>query len=243
MVGVGWASMAGDVLAKSPQTPGMLCDMAIRAAARSNGNPAELMAAIGLVESGRPDTTNGALHPWPWTINAEGKGFYFNSKTEAIAAVRLLQADNVRSIDVGCMQVNLMHHPTAFASLEEAFDPHRNAVYAGVFLNQLYRQSRDWLTAAGQYHSGTPTLAAEYVKQVVGVLKMPLGKVGSLRLVAAERETKPAAPVVGRDGTILPTMRLTPAGLLKERAIETQPRKLQLIGWPGTPARSRLRGS
>lgn len=221
----------------------MLCDTAIRAAARSNGNPAELMAAIGLVESGRPDVTGGALRPWPWTINAEGKGLYFASKAEAIAAVRLLQADNVRSIDVGCMQVNLIHHPTAFASLEEAFDPHRNALYAGRFLKQLFRQSQNWLTAAGSYHSGTPTLAADYVKQVAAVLKSSMGKAASWRIEAVEREAKPTAPVMGRDGTILPTMRLTPTGLLKQRAVEPGTRKLQLIGWPNTGARARLRGS
>lgn len=234
---------ANGAQARSTESPGMQCDQAIRAAARSNGNPAQLMAAIGLVESGRPEATGGAVRPWPWTINAEGKGLFFNSKTEAIAAVRVLQADNVHSIDVGCMQVNLMHHPTAFATLEEAFDPRRNALYAGQFLNQLFRHSQDWLTAAGLYHSATPGLAADYVKQVAAVLKVSKGRTAVWAgFEAPERETQPAAPVIGRDGTILPSMRLTPAGLLKASATETQRRKSQGNGWSEAAVRARFRG-
>ena len=36
---------------------------------------------------------------------------------------RAAAAAGERNIDVGCMQINLMHHPDAFASLEEAFEP------------------------------------------------------------------------------------------------------------------------
>lgn len=197
--------------------PATQCEQAIRSAAQVSAIPTELMSAIALVESGRPDAASGAVHPWPWTINAEGKGFFFNSKLEAIEAVRTLQAQGVRSIDVGCMQVNLMHHPNAFATLDEAFEPAPNARYAGRFLSELSRRSANWLTAAGLYHSATPDLAADYIKRVAAVLQ------GSqVRSFAAARAAQPdaparvAAPVVGRDGTILPSMRLTAAGLVKE---------------------------
>ena len=73
--------------------------------------PPQLLAAIGRVESGRRDPVTGVWGAWPWTINAEGSGSYFDTKAEAIQAVQALQARGVRSIDVGCMQVNLMHHP------------------------------------------------------------------------------------------------------------------------------------
>jgi Transglycosylase SLT domain len=104
--------------------------------------------------------------PWPWTINAEGQGSYYDTKAQAIAAVRALQARGVQSIDVGCMQINLMHHPNAFASLDQAFDPSANATYAAHFLNDLHGQTNDWLRAAGQYHSSTPELGAAYQTQV-----------------------------------------------------------------------------
>ena len=51
--------------------------------------------------------------------------------------MRAVQAQGVRSIDIGCMQVNLMHHPNAFATLDAAFDPLANALYAARFLTEL----------------------------------------------------------------------------------------------------------
>jgi len=78
----------------------------------------------------------------------------------AIATVRALQASGVRSIDVGCMQVNLMYHPSAFASLDEAFDPGANAQYAARFLNALYRASGSWVQATAAYPAALPARLA-----------------------------------------------------------------------------------
>ncbi len=150
-------------------SPGLQCRSAIAAVERTVSIPDHLLAAIGRVESGRRDDRSGEWHPWPWTINAEGQGAFFESKAEAIAAVRALQARGVRSIDIGCMQVNLMHHPTAFASLEEAFDPRANVAYAARFLTSLFGQVGSWPKAAALYHSATPELGAEYERQVLAV--------------------------------------------------------------------------
>ena len=35
--------------------------------------PDRLLAAIGIVESGRTDPVGGGVHPWPWSINAAGQ--------------------------------------------------------------------------------------------------------------------------------------------------------------------------
>jgi soluble lytic murein transglycosylase-like protein len=74
----------------------------------------------------------------------------------------------VRSIDVGCAQINLMYHPSAFASVEQAFDPASNADYAARFLKELRDTTAggNWMTAAGDYHSLTPELAEPYRQQV-----------------------------------------------------------------------------
>jgi hypothetical protein len=145
---------------------GVSCRPAIAAAEQAGAIPRLLLAAIAKVESGRRDPSSGVVAPWPWTINAEGQGSYYDTKAQAIAAVRALQARGVQSIDVGCMQINLMHHPNAFASLDQAFDPSANATYAAHFLNDLHGQTNDWLRAAGQYHSSTPELGAAYQTQV-----------------------------------------------------------------------------
>jgi hypothetical protein len=147
--------------------PGRLCRAAIQAAERAQNLPPHLLMAIARSESGRRDPETGAFHPWPWTINAEGRGQFFPTKAEAIAAVRAEQARGVRSIDVGCMQINLRHHPNAFTSLEEAFDPAANARYAARFLTELNSTRGDWSQAAGAYHSQTPGFAEPYRARVM----------------------------------------------------------------------------
>ncbi len=153
-------------------TPGIsladqrVCDQAAAQAERSHGVPARLMQAIALAESGRWDDDRQASFAWPWTINAGGQGRYFATKAAAIAEVERLKARGVRSIDVGCMQVNLMHHPDAFASLEDAFDPAKNAAYAGQFLRELRDAQGSWQAAVAHYHSATPQLHEPYRKRV-----------------------------------------------------------------------------
>jgi hypothetical protein len=153
----------------APPSPSALCEVAIAGAERAGKTPKGMLSAIGLVESGRPDPQNGTVRPWPWTIDANGVGQFFATKADAVAAVAQLQAQGVRSIDVGCMQINLMHHPDAFASLDRAFDPDANTAYAVGFLKALYNQSHDWPTAVATYHSNTPDIAADYQRRVLAV--------------------------------------------------------------------------
>ncbi len=139
-----------------------LCDTAVTSAEYTARLPPRLLGAIAVVESGRLDSATGQIRPWPWTINAEGIGQFFPTKAQAIAAVMALQARGVRSIDVGCLQVNLMFHPDAFATLDQAFDPASNARYAARFLTTLNATAHDWPRAIGAYHSQTPALGADY---------------------------------------------------------------------------------
>jgi hypothetical protein len=139
------------------------CELAGQAAEQQWSLPSGLLAAIGQVESGR----RGTAGAWPWTINAAGQGYHFDSKEEAINVVRILQSRGVRSIDVGCFQINLQHHPRAFASLDEAFDPAANATYAGRFLTDLLARTGSWDGAIGAYHSATPGRGDAYRARVM----------------------------------------------------------------------------
>ena len=144
-----------------------LCVNAIRTTEQAARTPAKLLGAIASIESGRPDPESGRILPWAWTINAEGISHFYESKAEVVAAVQGLLASGVRSIDVGCMQINLLHHPDAFPSLDIAFDPQANVAYGARFLVQLYRKTTSWTDATAAYHSQTPEIGADYERRVM----------------------------------------------------------------------------
>jgi len=184
------------------------CDAAIATAVKPPVRvPDRLVPAIARVESGRLDPATGRVRPWPWTINVEGTGYFYDSKEQVISAVQAFQAKGVRSIDVGCMQVNLMHHPKAFAGLDEAFDPEANARYAVKFLTTLYQQLRDWNLATAWYHSADPDRGEEYQRLVFGRVMTPMGATGVVGALAA-KHTGPYAswPPPGTQFAAIPPM-------------------------------------
>lgn len=150
------------------EADGALCTRHVSRSERKYGIPQRLLGAIAATETGRRHKGLGVQVPWPWTINVEGRGFYFHSKREAVIAVEKYQAQGVKSIDVGCMQVNLYHHPQAFANLSQALEPSFNVDYAARFLRGHYDETRSWKTAVGRYHSRTPGHAARYIGAVYG---------------------------------------------------------------------------
>ena len=149
-----------------PARPETLCDAAVQTAESRHALPSGLLFAISKVESGRFDPALNRVEPWPWTEQAEGRGLYFDNKAQAVRWVQDAMARGVTSIDTGCLQVNLFYHPHAFATLDDAFDPQRNADYAARFLLQLYTAAGDWRQAEGFYHSQTLALATSYRDRV-----------------------------------------------------------------------------
>lgn len=129
--------------------PASLCDRAIAQAAARHGAPERLLRALAKVESGRKG------RPWPWTVNAGGEGRWFEDQASALAWAEAKLAGGVRSIDLGCLQINRIWHGEAFRSLGEMLDPFKNADYAARYLMSLEAETGDWMRAAGYYHSRT----------------------------------------------------------------------------------------
>ncbi len=148
---------------------------------RSRGLPPFLLTAIAKVESGRWHDRSGDTLPWPWTVTSEQGGRYLPSKEAAIREVRRLQSEGVVSIDVGCMQVNLLHHPDAFEDLEAALDPVQNINYAASFLSDLQRRLRSWTRAIGRYHSATPEFSGSYRFKVLRAWRAERQRVWQVR--------------------------------------------------------------
>jgi hypothetical protein len=149
------------------ESPWRLCADAITAQERTQQIPRRLLAAIAIAESGRWDADREVKAPWPWTVNAEGEGRFYDTKAEAVRAVDQLRARDVRNIDVGCMQINLLHHPDAFADLDQALEPVSNVGYGARHLKALFDETHSWQEAAGRYHSATPERARAYRLKVV----------------------------------------------------------------------------
>ena len=142
------------------------CEEAGRIAEQHYDLPTGLLAAIGRVESGRWDPALSRTVPWPWAIDVAGSPRLVPSKQEAVQQIQSLQQSGVRNIDVGCFQISLLHHPTAFAGLEQAFDPAANADYAARFLTELHTRYGNWQDAVAAYHSATPALGLPYRQAV-----------------------------------------------------------------------------
>ncbi len=140
--------------------PAAICERAILNGAQGSGVPREVLHAISLTETGRQ--SGGRLRPWPWAVNREGRGYWFQNRDEALAFARASIAEGRRSFDVGCFQINYHWHGHNFASVEAMFDPDVAAAYAARFLRELHAESGDWSRAAGAYHSRTAHFAQIY---------------------------------------------------------------------------------
>jgi hypothetical protein len=167
------AAPSVSVAAQSPAAAtAAICDASAAAGAASGaaagGPPVEILRALTRTETGR--RLEGALRPWPWTVNMEGEGFWFDNREEALAFVRARHAAGARSFDIGCFQINFRWHGEAFESFEEMFDPAANAAYAVRFLTELKAEGGDWRVAVGKYHSRTPEFAGRYTKRFDSIL-------------------------------------------------------------------------
>ncbi|MBT4879465.1 MAG: transglycosylase SLT domain-containing protein [Alphaproteobacteria bacterium] len=153
--------------AQSAPKVAALCHTPIAKWESQSGIPAQLLLSIGIAESGK--YTKGKVVVWPWTIGTKKAGYYLSSKDEAIKKVKALQAQGVKSIDVGCMQINLKYHPTAFQNLDEAFDPKSNVAYAASFLTDLHTDLKSWKMAVAHYHSSIRKHHEKYRNRVYDI--------------------------------------------------------------------------
>ena len=168
----------------------MECLRALQTYERSFQIPGGLTTAVSLIETGRPMGPGGRKLPWPWTINVNGQGRFFDTQEQAVAETRKLLDQGQRSIDVGCMQVNLRYHPTAFRTLEEAFDPAANVLYGSKFLASLHTVQGSWEKAVERYHSSDEARRGDYRDKVMALWN---GDVRTLVMdaVLAERTDTP----------------------------------------------------
>lgn len=180
-----------------------LCAAHTRHHERHNNMPKHLLTAISKVESGQYHRATKQFNAWPWTINVNGTGYRFATKTEAVHQVSQLMARGVKNIDIGCMQVNLRHHPKAFHDIEAAFDPHTNIEYGARYLTALKSDLGSWHKAVAYYHSTNVTRHVPYRNKVYDMWRQ-------------EHQRPPAALI--RRNQHLPAVNKSPAKLYKRQS-------------------------
>lgn len=125
---------------------------AYRQVAAAERVPAESLYSLAMAESMRK--TAWGAKPWPWTINVAGRGYHYETRDEAFAALLgFMQRWPLKNIDVGVAQVNLGWNGHYFPTFRDAFDPYTNLRAAARILRTCYdARPGSWLQAAGCYH-------------------------------------------------------------------------------------------
>lgn len=181
--------------------PAMVCDRAAQKVAQETRVPLNVLRAITRTETGRGSADG--MKPWPWTVNMEGRGIWFDTEQQAQVYVFRHFKKGARSFDVGCFQINYRWHGHAFSSIEQMFDPMENARYAALFLRELHTELGDWTRAAGAYHSRTHKHAARYLRRYAeihehlpDITSVPAGLASSFPLSGSQNAPRAAGSLV-----------------------------------------------
>ena len=196
---LGLALLCSASPALAAQDLSAICENVSVEVARRTGVPVSVLKAISLNETGRK--REGSFRPWPWTVNMEGAGHWFDSFPEARSYVEQEFQRGARSFDIGCFQINYKWHGKEFASIDEMFDPLANGLYAARFLTDLYNEMGSWTKAAGAFHSRTPEYATKYAARFEGFRN---------KFLAEDNLLMASAPLIGAQPGYLPVGNVTP---------------------------------
>lgn len=130
--------------------------LAVETAKRVGLKP-EVVLAIAEKESGI----------WPWTLNIEGKGYFFADKAELLDFLQKNKITWRHSFDAGSMQVNSQWGYKFDWDINKMLDLKRNMDFACWYLAENLEQYGDSWKAISKYH--TPTegdRAKSYAKDV-----------------------------------------------------------------------------
>ena len=124
------------------------CEREMTRASAAYGVPLGVLYSVGMTESGRKDSLR------PNAMNIDGRAYFATSVADGVRAFKEATAHGAKLIDIGCMQIDHHFHASAFASVEQMFDPHANVEYAAHFLKGLRQSEGNWTLAVARYHAG-----------------------------------------------------------------------------------------
>ena len=204
-----WASQSATIIPRH-QEPNYqsVCEAHARNLENLFDLPKGLLTAISRVETGRPNA-KGIRLGWPWAINDNGKGLFFDGKDDMLAYARAQLDQGNDRFDIGCMQISAYWHRDQFTDLDDMADPSSNIAYAAAFLSDLRDQHGSIDDAIRHYHNAdfnqsTPYLARVYdaweqvasdTDLVLASMPIPIKNLPNTASYRAEEAPKSPAPV------------------------------------------------
>lgn len=93
-----------------------------------NTNDLDTSLIIKIITHESKSYFKSKAQPWPWTLNINGRGYYFNSYAEALTYAKEALKKKPRRFGVGLGQIEWSYHKGRFKDLSEALDPYKNIV-------------------------------------------------------------------------------------------------------------------
>ena len=125
--------------------------------------PQVLLYAVATHESGR--TVGNVRSPHPWTLNIQGRGYYYKTRKEQFDAL-MKNLPNTSRIDVSYMQINWRWYHEKLIDPWIATDPGFNLKTGAQILSEHHRYLKDWKAATAQYHTTIPDVGRKYAERV-----------------------------------------------------------------------------
>jgi hypothetical protein len=145
------ATMVTSAISAIPATAqaqdGISCPQLIASTEAKRQIPRGLLMAIAVTESG----VNGV--PNPHAMNIAGKTYHARDLEDMAQVISNNWSKGVRSIDVGCMQINLKYHGQKFARLTDLLHSPTNVDYGASYLIKLAIDRGSWREGVMDYHN------------------------------------------------------------------------------------------
>jgi len=131
--------------------------------------PPGLAFAVAHQESGKK--RNGVFAPYPWAVNIAGKGYWFETKKEAIRAAKNAVGKG-KSFGGGYMQQEWRWQKHRYEKPEDVFDPETNIKTGAIILREWYDKTGSWTESIARYHVGYVKDKKELIRAVDYVEKV-----------------------------------------------------------------------
>ncbi len=138
--------LSGD---QSAQAASQICRTVALHAAQSTGVPAHVLLQLATSQSG-----SGRKPGSPWSVRFNGEDiqqFATRDAAEAYVFARFMRG--ARLFAIGCFQVRYGRHQDAFETIEEMFDPDKNALHTARMLRTEHARYNTWRDAVAAYRA------------------------------------------------------------------------------------------